>query len=94
MPFLSSFPYVATPHQGYDHAHHALGDDLQPAAPVAGPATTVTTTPATTVPGPTTTTTAPPTTSTTLSQNAAQCAFIKANAPANYAQLQQIGYCP
>jgi len=25
MPFLSSFPYVATPHQGYEHTHHALG---------------------------------------------------------------------
>ena len=24
-PFLSSFPYVATPHQGYDHDHHAVG---------------------------------------------------------------------
>ena len=21
-PFLQSFPYLATPHQGYDHAHH------------------------------------------------------------------------
>jgi len=24
-PFLPSFPYVATPHQGYDHDHHAVG---------------------------------------------------------------------
>jgi hypothetical protein len=21
-PFLTTFPYVATPHQGYDHGHH------------------------------------------------------------------------
>ncbi|HVD16393.1 MAG TPA: DUF4331 domain-containing protein [Actinomycetota bacterium] len=24
-PFLSSFPYLATPHQGYDHNHHPVG---------------------------------------------------------------------
>ena len=24
-PFLAQFPYVATPHQGYDHVHHPLG---------------------------------------------------------------------
>ncbi|HEX6673952.1 MAG TPA: DUF4331 domain-containing protein [Actinomycetes bacterium] len=24
-PFLASFPYLATPHQGYDHTHHPLG---------------------------------------------------------------------
>jgi hypothetical protein len=24
-PFLSSFPYLATPHQGYDHTHHPVG---------------------------------------------------------------------
>ena len=24
-PFLAQFPYVATPHQGYDHSHHAVG---------------------------------------------------------------------
>jgi hypothetical protein len=24
-PFLASFPYLATPHQGYDHVHHPLG---------------------------------------------------------------------
>ncbi|MGH9223904.1 MAG: DUF4331 domain-containing protein [Acidimicrobiales bacterium] len=24
-PFLSSFPYVPAPHQGYDHAHHRVG---------------------------------------------------------------------
>src|SRR3712207_5264860 len=27
--FLSTFPYVATPHQGYEHVHHALGPRLQ-----------------------------------------------------------------
>jgi hypothetical protein len=87
MPFLSAFPYVATPHQGYEHTHHGVsGGDLQPAAPV--PAA-----PTTTLPG-ATTTTAPPTTSTTVSPNAANCAVIKAQSPANYAQLQQVGYCP
>jgi Domain of unknown function (DUF4331) len=25
LPFLSTFPYVATPHQGYEHRHHPLG---------------------------------------------------------------------
>ena len=25
LPFLARFPYVATPHQGYDHTHHAVG---------------------------------------------------------------------
>ena len=90
MPFLSAFPYVATPHQGYDHTHHAVtGGDLQPAAPVASPTTTG---PTTTV-APTTTTVSP-TTSTTVSARATQCALIKAQAPANYAQLQQVGYCP
>jgi hypothetical protein len=24
-PFLAQFPYVGTPHQGYDHSHHAVG---------------------------------------------------------------------
>jgi hypothetical protein len=24
-PFLAQFPYVASPHQGYDHSHHAVG---------------------------------------------------------------------
>jgi hypothetical protein len=24
-PFLARFPYVASPHQGYDHTHHAVG---------------------------------------------------------------------
>ncbi len=30
MPFLSSFPYVATPHQGYDHDHHMVGSASTP----------------------------------------------------------------
>lgn len=25
MPFLPTFPYVATPHQGYEHTHHMVG---------------------------------------------------------------------
>jgi len=25
MPFLSAFPYVGTPHQGYEHTHHRVG---------------------------------------------------------------------
>jgi hypothetical protein len=25
LPFLPSFPYLATPHQGYDHTHHRVG---------------------------------------------------------------------
>jgi hypothetical protein len=25
VPFLGQFPYVGTPHQGYDHTHHAVG---------------------------------------------------------------------
>ncbi len=25
MPFLSAFPYIGTPHQGYEHSHHRLG---------------------------------------------------------------------
>ena len=28
VPFLSVFPYVGTPHQGYEHAHHPLGPAL------------------------------------------------------------------
>lgn len=97
MPFLSSFPYLSTPHQGYDHAHHAVGDDLQPAAPVATTPAPTTTAPGvtTTIAAPTTTTTVGATTTTTpTSARAAQCAFLQANAPANYVQLQQIGYCP
>jgi len=30
MPFLSSFPYVATPHQGYEHTHHRVGSTTTP----------------------------------------------------------------
>ena len=30
MPFLSSFPYVATPHQGYEHTHHKVGSTSTP----------------------------------------------------------------
>lgn len=33
MPFLSSFPYVATPHQGYEHTHHSVGDTTTPPLP-------------------------------------------------------------
>lgn len=25
LPFLTTFPYVGTPHQGYDHTHHRVG---------------------------------------------------------------------
>ncbi len=31
LPFLSSFPYVATPHQGYEHTHHQVGSTSTPA---------------------------------------------------------------
>jgi Domain of unknown function (DUF4331) len=30
MPFLSAFPYVATPHQGYEHTHHKVGSTSTP----------------------------------------------------------------
>jgi hypothetical protein len=30
VPFLPGFPYVATPHQGYDHMHHAVGSRMTP----------------------------------------------------------------
>jgi hypothetical protein len=33
MPFLGSFPYVATPHQGYEHTHHPVGDTITPPIP-------------------------------------------------------------
>jgi uncharacterized protein DUF4331 len=33
MPFLSSFPYVATPHQGYEHTHHQVGSTTTPPLP-------------------------------------------------------------
>ncbi len=29
-PFLSAFPYVGTPHQGYEHDHHAVGGTATP----------------------------------------------------------------
>lgn len=29
-PFLSAFPYVGTPHQGYEHTHHATGSTSTP----------------------------------------------------------------
>ena len=82
-PFLTSFPYVATPHQGYDHNHHKVGSTSpQPAGPVSNAPASTTTTP----------TTAPSTTQTTLS--AQNCSFVKQFNPANYAQLQAAGYCP
>jgi len=60
-PFLSAFPYVATPHQGFEHIHHRV-DSLSPqaASPAAPPpAPTPTTAPPATTP-----TTAPPATPT------------------------------
>ena len=30
VPFLSSFPYVGTPHQGYEHSHHRVGSTTTP----------------------------------------------------------------
>ena len=33
MPFLGSFPYVATPQQGYEHTHHAVGSTTTPPIP-------------------------------------------------------------
>ncbi|HJQ85328.1 MAG TPA: DUF4331 domain-containing protein [Candidatus Binatia bacterium] len=30
LPFLAHFPYVATPHQGYEHTHHAVGSTSTP----------------------------------------------------------------
>jgi len=33
MPFLGSFPYVATPHQGYEHTHHQVGSTTTPPIP-------------------------------------------------------------
>ncbi len=53
-PFLGVFPYVATPHQGYENVHGKLGS-TSPQAP--GPVVTTTTAP----PGSTTTTTMAPT---------------------------------
>lgn len=40
LPFLASFPYVATPHQGFEHLHHTptgVASDAAAAAPVATP---------------------------------------------------------
>ena len=97
-PFLGAFPYVATPHRGYDHDHHRVGSTSpQPAGPVvtAAPGTTTPPTPTTAPPTPTTvspTTTTAPRTQTTIA--AAQCNAIRTVAPANYAQLQAAGYCP
>jgi hypothetical protein len=31
MSFLSAFPYVGTPHQGYEHTHHKVGSTSTPA---------------------------------------------------------------
>ena len=28
MPFPSVFPYIGTPHAGYEHSHHALGHTI------------------------------------------------------------------
>ena len=33
LPFLSSFPYVGTPHQGYEHTHHRVGSTTTPPIP-------------------------------------------------------------
>jgi len=64
-PFLTAFPYVATPHQGVDHTHHKTGS-TDTGGPVNGPApTTPTTAPTTTAPP----TTVQPTTSTTSVNN-------------------------
>ena len=42
VPFLAAFPYVGTPHQGFEHMHHSLtgagvGADASAAAPIATP---------------------------------------------------------
>ena len=58
-PFLGAFPYVATPHQGYEHSHHKVGSTSpQPAGPVS---TSPSTSTPTTAPPATTTTTVTPT---------------------------------
>jgi hypothetical protein len=72
-PFLSAFPYVATPTAGYDSPHGKVGSTSpQPAGPVA----TVTTV----APG-STTTTAPPASTTTTTAPPARCDY-----PASYRQ--------
>ncbi|MGI8810119.1 MAG: DUF4331 domain-containing protein [Acidimicrobiales bacterium] len=61
--FLGAFPYVATPHQGYEHTHHKVGSTSpQPPGPVV--TSPPTSTPPTTATPPTSTppTTTPPTT--------------------------------
>ena len=30
VPFLPSFPYVGTPHEGYEHTHHMVGSTTTP----------------------------------------------------------------
>jgi hypothetical protein len=30
LPFLAAFPYVSTPHQGYEHTHHKVGSNTTP----------------------------------------------------------------
>ncbi len=30
LPFLSTFPYQGTPHQGYEHEHHQVGSTSTP----------------------------------------------------------------
>jgi hypothetical protein len=89
-PFLTAFPYVATPTAGYDSPHGKVGSTSpQPAGPVA----TVTT-----VPGPTTTmapgptTTMAPTTSTTAPAHCDYPASYKQYlTPEQIAQLQAAG---
>jgi hypothetical protein len=65
LPFLSAFPYLATPHQGYEHPHHRVGsiNPQPPGSPSAPGATTTTAAGGATT---TTSTTAPPTTSSTI----------------------------
>ncbi len=60
-PFLTSFPYLASPWPGYEHPHHRLGStSAQPAGP--GP-TPTTSAPTTTAPPPTSSSTSSTTTS-------------------------------
>ena len=66
MPFLSSFPYVATPHQGYEHTHHKVGSTSpQPAGPVASSTSTTAPSSSTSSSSTSTTTTVPGTPTTT-----------------------------
>ena len=89
-PFLGSFPYVATPHQGFEHVHHKVGSlSPQPASPPAG-ATPPTSTPPTSTPpttgAPTTTTTTPTQTSCTYPESYKQ--FLT---PQQIAQASSVG---